>query len=308
MIINSGARTDIPAFYSDWFINRIKEGYVLVRNPYRQDWITRYELNTNVVDALAFCTKNPAPMLDKIQYIKDFGQYWFVTVTPYGRDIEPNVPPKEEVMESFKQLSKIVGINCVGWRYDPVFISEEYSVERHISDFEKMAAKMSGYTHTCVISFIDLYDKVRKNFPEAHTVSKQQRHEIGRAFAEIGRKYGIVIKGCAEGTELAEYGVDCGGCMTKETFELAVGERLIIPNVKSSRPACNCILGTDIGSYDTCGHLCRYCYANTNKENVIKNIKLHDKYSPLLIGNVKDGEEIHPAKQESYIDRQLSLF
>ncbi len=125
MIINTGMRTDIPAFYSEWFMNRIREGYVLVRNPYRQDWITRYELNPDVVDCIAFCTKNPAPMLKHIDELQRFNQYWFVTITPYGKDVEPNVPPKEQVMQDFIALSKNVGVNCIGWRYDPIFIDTD---------------------------------------------------------------------------------------------------------------------------------------------------------------------------------------
>ena len=193
MIISTGMRTDIPAFYSEWFVNRIKEGYVLVRNPYRREWVTRYELTPEVVDAIAFCTKNPAPMMKYMDILKPFGQYWFVTITPYGREIEPNVPDKKKVMEDFITLSKTLGINCVGWRYDPIFITDKYSIDKHISEFESMAKTLSGYTKVCVISFIDLYEKVKRNFPEARTVKPNERIEIGKAFAEIGKKYGITI-------------------------------------------------------------------------------------------------------------------
>lgn len=120
MIIQTGMRTDIPAFYSEWFVNRIKEGYVLVRNPYNESQVTRYSLSPDFVDLIAFCTKNPAPMLSSMDVLKDYGQYWFVTITPYGRDIEPNVPDKPVVMENFKRLSDIVGVDSIGWRYDPM--------------------------------------------------------------------------------------------------------------------------------------------------------------------------------------------
>ena len=120
MIIQTGMRTDIPAFYSKWFLNRIKEGYVLVRNPYNERQVTRYCLAPDVVDLIAFCTKNPAPMLPYMNVLKPYGQYWFVTITPYGRDIEPNVPDKEKVMDDFKKLSDIVGVDSMGWRYDPM--------------------------------------------------------------------------------------------------------------------------------------------------------------------------------------------
>ena len=167
MIINTGMRTDIPAFYSQWLMNRIRAGFVLVRNPYCYEQITRYELNPNVVDCIAFCTKNPEPMLKYLDELKAYNQYWFVTITPYGKEVEPNVPPKERVMQDFIKLSENLGINCVGWRYDPIFVDNTYTVERHIADFEHMCRTLSGYTKVCVISFIDLYEKVKRNFPQA---------------------------------------------------------------------------------------------------------------------------------------------
>ena len=117
MIINTGMRTDIPAFYSDWFVNRLKAGFVLVRNPYNPRSVTRYRLAPDVVDLIGFCTKNPAPMLPYMDLLKPYGQYWFVTITPYGKEIEPRVPDKRNVLESFRRLSDIVGVDSIGWRY-----------------------------------------------------------------------------------------------------------------------------------------------------------------------------------------------
>lgn len=308
MIINTGMRTDIPAFYSEWFVNRIKEGFVYTRNPYSPTQVTKYSLSPDVVDVISFCTKNPAPMLEKMELVKGYAQYWFVTITPYEKDIEPNVPSKENVMESFIELSMIVGSYCIGWRYDPILITEEYSVERHINDFEKMAKTLSGYTHTCVISFIDLYQKVQRNFPEAKTVSKNDRIYLGKEFIRIASKYDMVIRPCAEGNELEPYGADCSGCMTKQTFETALQGHLNVPPNKSQRSECGCLLGKDIGQYDTCGHFCKYCYANSDKEAVRQNIKLHDPLSPFLIGNIMKDDVIHEAKQESWVDHQMNLF
>lgn len=307
MIIQAGMRTDIPAFYSKWFLNRLKEGFVLVRNPYNPSLVTRYELNPEVVDLIAFCTKNPAPMLPHLKELKSYGQYWFVTITPYGKDIEPNVPDKEQVMRDFQMLSREVGVDSMGWRYDPILIDQTYTVERHIADFTHMAETLAGYTNTCVISFLDLYQKVKRNFPEAREVSKPERIALGQAFVEIGNRYGMKIKACAEGTELAPYGVDCSGCMTLETFETALHGHLDAPKMKSARKECACYLGSDIGAYDTCGHLCRYCYANTNAALVRENIRRHDSKSPFLLGSLKPGETIHQAKQESWLDRQMRL-
>ncbi|MDE5995999.1 MAG: DUF1848 domain-containing protein [Eubacterium sp.] len=308
MILQTGMRTDIPAFYSEWFINRIREGYVLVRNPYNPTTVTKYRINPDVVDLIAFCTKNPAPMLEHMDILKPYGQYWFVTITPYGKEIEPNVPDKRKVIEDFKTLSKAVGINSIGWRYDPIFITEKYSLDFHLKTFEKMAKVLSGYTNTCIISFIDLYKKVIRNFPQARMVNKEERLTIGKTFAEIGRKYGITIKACAEGDELAQYEVDCNGCLTQAVYETALHTKLNMPKRKGQRGECACFLGNDIGAYDTCKHLCKYCYANTDKNAVIRNSKLHNPKSPFLIGNHQPGDKIHEVRQESWIDHQLQLL
>ena len=308
MIINTGMRTDIPAFYSKWFINCLKKGFVYTRNPYNPAQVTRYSLSPQVVDLIAFCTKNPAPMLPYMDYLKPYGQYWFVTITPYGKEIEPNVPDKEIVMKNFIELSKVVGIDSMGWRYDPIMINDDYPVERHIVDFEHMAETLAGYTNTCVISFIDLYQKVLRNFPEARTVSKDERIKIGKEFVRIGNKYDIVIRPCAEGTELSKYGADCSGCMTKYTFENAIHSKLNTPKIKSQRNECACLLGKDIGQYDTCGHFCKYCYANTNAETVRLNMQRHNPESPFLIGELQPEDVIHEAKQIKWRDDQINLF
>ena len=309
MIIQTGMRTDIPAFYSEWFINRIKEGFVMVRNPYNPSQVTRYNLSPDVVDLIAFCSKNPSPMFPFMEYLKPYGQYWFVTITPYGKDIEPNVPDYHKVMEDFKRLSGIVGVDSVGWRYDPIIVDADHSVDWHIARFEEMTRVLDGYTGTCVISFIDIYKKVEKNFPEARAVLGEDRLRIGKAFIAIAKEHGMTVRPCAEGNYLAEYGADCSGCMTISTYEKALKTRLDVPKrAKNQRNGeCACLLGTDIGAYDTCGHMCRYCYANTNAEQVRANMRKHDPLSPFLIGNSEPGDVIHEADQKSWIDNQLRL-
>ena len=310
MIIHTGMRTDIPAFYFKWFLNRLKEGYVLVRNPYNLDSVTKYRLDPSVVDLICFCTKNPGPMLKHMDALKDFGQYWFVTITPYGKDIEPHVPDKNIVMEDFKRLSDIVGIDSIGWRYYPILINEEYTVERHLRDFEMMAKNLCGYTKTCVISFIDIYKKVERNFPEIGPISKEDQIYLGKRIIEIAKKYGMTIRPCDEGDFLEEHGADCSGCMTKYTFETALHTKLNIPSryLNQKHRACGCMLGGDIGTYDTCGHMCKYCYANTDIGLVKMNLRKHDPDSPMLTDELKETDIIHEAEQKSWIDNQLSLF
>ena len=307
MIINTGQRTDIPAFYADWFVNRLKAGFVLVRNPYNPRSVTRYRLSPEVVDLIGFCTKNPAPMLPHMDLLRPYGQFWYVTITPYGKEIEPGVPDKREVLESFRRLSDTVGPDRMGWRYDPVFISGDYPAERHIKAFEYMARTLSGYTRTAVISFVDLYEKTKRNFPEVRSVTAEQRLQLGKAFVEIAGQYGMTVRPCGEGDELAPFGADCSGCMTVAMYEQALGRRLKVPKTAPARKECACYLGGDIGAYNTCGHLCRYCYANYDAATVRKNLAAHDPESPLLIGHLEPGDQVHEAKQESWIDPQITM-
>ena len=197
----------------------------------------------------------------------------------------------------------------MGWRYDPIFIDDTYSAERHLEVFEKMAAALSGYTKSCIISFIDIYKKVERNFPEARAVSKKDRSFLGKEMIRIAKQYGMALKPCAEGDELALYGADCSGCMTVSTFETALHANLAVPKRKSNQRngQCACLLGVDIGAYDTCGHLCRYCYANTDAVLVKENMRKHDPSSPFLLGGSMLGDVIHEAQQKSWIDGQMRL-
>ena len=304
MIINTGQRTDIPAFYAEWFANRLREGFVCVRNPYDPDRVSRYRLDPSVVDVIGFCTKNPAPMFPYMELLRDYGQFWYVTLTSYGRDIEPNVPDKHRLIEDFKRLSDIVGTECIGWRDDPIFLSERYTPEYHLRAFEQIARALGGYTKTVVISFIDLYPKVRRNFPEAREVPKDERLHIGKEIIRIASACGMTVRPCAEGDELAQYGADCSGCMKLSDYERAIGKKLTAPKKKGARAECACYLSCDIGAYNTCRHLCRYCYANAETEKVLEQSRLHDPQSPFLIGNYRDTDIIHDVPQRSWIDGQ----
>ncbi len=308
MILNTGSRTDIPAYYSDWFYNRIREGYVLVRNPYYPQQVTRYQLKPNVIDAMVFCTKNPAPMLESINELSMFDTFWFVTITPYGKEIEPFVPEKEQVLISFRKLAEEVGSDRTSWRYDPVFISEKYSVDEHIRSFGQMAETLRGYTKQCVVSFIDLYEKTKKNFPEVRKVTEEEQEYLIDAFGEIAADNHLQIHLCCENSCLVRKNVDADGCMSKEVLEAAVGCKLDVPKKKMARAECNCLLGADIGAYNTCGHGCLYCYANYDRQTVIDNRKNHDANSPFLIGGFREGDIIKEAEQKSWKNGQMSIF
>ena len=312
MILNTGLRTDIPGFFSEWFYNRIEDGFVYVRNPYAKNQIYSYRLDPELIDCIIFCTKNPKPMFENLEKIDKFNQYWHITITPYEKEIEPNVPPMNDVLESFKYLSKKLGKENVTLRYDPIFINEKYTLEKHIESFEYIINSLSGYTTEAIISFIDLYEKTKRNFPKAREVTKDERLKLGKEFAQIGKKNNITIKTCVEGSELDKFGIDSSGCMTKEVIERAINKNLNVPKQKARNGECYCLLNNDIGEYNTCDHGCLYCYANSNKRLVKRNLKLHDPKSPILIGEIKEDDIIKEMKQKSLIindsTRQTKLF
>lgn len=308
MFLFASGRTDIPAFYSEWFVNRLKAGFVDVRNPYHNQQVTRYCLSPELVDCIIYCTKNPEPILKYIDEIKRFGTYFFVTITPYGTEIEPNVPDKNLVIENFCKLSAALGKEKVCWRYDPIFINEVYSAAFHIKAFRKMCESLSPYTSRCIISFIDLYEKTKKNFNGVQEVSEKDQRFLAGAFSSIAKDYGITIETCAEKIDLSSQGVLNGGCISKNIIEAATGINLKINTRSTLRQHCNCLPTRDLGYYNSCPHLCRYCYANYDENLVKSTYARHNPQSSFLIGESLPDDIIHIADQKSYRDPQQRLF
>ena len=302
MIINTGMRTDIPAFYSKWLLNRIREGFVYVRNPYYPKNVTKFLLDPKVVDVIGFCTKNPHPMLEHLDEIKNFRQFWYVSITIFGKDMEPNVPHVDKVIEDFKILSNKLGKNAVGWRYTPIIINDKYPLSRHIKAFEYIASKLEGYTNLCVYGFVDLYDKLKRNHPEIKDCSDEDKITLTKEFIKIAKKHNLELRLCSKEKWLKDYGVDIDGCMRLSDYERAANVKLKPKNKMQARKGyCACFLSNDIGSYNSCMHLCSYCYANGNKNLVFNNYKKHDDFSPFLIGNLEKGDVVREARQESWV-------
>jgi hypothetical protein len=308
MILNTGSRTDIPAFYTPWLVNRLSAGEVMVRSPYNPSLITRYKIDPRLVDLIVFCTKNPAPMLNHMDALAPYDTFWHVTITPYGHEIEPAVPAKVKVAESFRKLSRLVGSHRIAWRYDPILITERYSVPFHVNAFSELARLLKGYTTQVVISFIDLYEKTRRNFPEARAVSAHDQLLLTEALSSIAAQCGMQVHLCCESAILARDHVDADGCLSQAVLEKALGERLQVPRHKPARDGCQCLLGADIGAYNTCPHFCRYCYANYDAALVNANRKAHDPRSPLLVGWPGAHDTIRDAVQKSWKSPELSLF
>ena len=309
MIINTGQRTDIPAFYSKWFINRLKAGFVLVRNPYYPNLVTKFRLDPSVVDCIGFCTKNPRPMLKYLDILKPFGQFWYVTITGFDKDFEPNVLPIDEVIEDFKILSKAIGKNACGFRYTPIIVNEKYSVEYHIKTFEHIASKLDGYTNLCVFGFVDFYEKISKYHPDILDATDEQKITIAKEFNRIAKEHNMDLRLCSKEKWLKDYGIDVDGCMRLSDYEKAIGKKLIAKSKMEARKNyCSCFISNDIGAYNSCMHLCKYCYANGNVNKVIENYRMHDENSPFLIGDLQPSDQIKEAKQESWINDVLTLF
>lgn len=309
MIINTGQRTDIPAFYSKWFMNRIREGYVLVRNPYYPSLVTKFLLNPDVVDVIGFCTKNPRPMFKYLDELKPFGQFWYISITGFDKDIEPNVHSIDQVIEDFKFLSDKVGKNAIALRYTPIIINEKYTLQRHIDTFEYITSKLEGYTSLAVFGFVDIYDKLKRNHPEIIDCDDSLKIIIAKEFLKIANKHHMELRLCSKEKWLSSYGIDVKGCMRLEDYERAIGFSLTpTKKMEARRGYCTCYLSNDIGSYNSCLHLCSYCYANGNSNLVLSNFKKHDEDSPFLIGNISPDDKIRLAKQESWKEIQGKLF
>lgn len=294
MILNISGRTDIVAFYSDWLINRLEEGYIDVRNPFNPKLVSRIMMDD--VDLLFFCTKNPIPILDKIENIKK-KMYFHITLTPYKKDIEPNLPPKKDIIEGVKKLSKIIGKENLVIRFDPILISDKYTIKYHINAFDRLCNLLDGYIEKVLISFIDDYKNVRNNYKtlKYKKLTEDDYKEIGINFSSIARKHNIIIHTCAEVHNLVEYGFEKDECMSKELAFKLTGKKFKKWKARKNVP-CECIEMVDIGVYNSCKHFCKYCYANFDEKEVDNNYKNHNPNSSLLIGELKEDDIIKVRK------------
>ena len=290
MILNISGRTDIVAFYSDWLMNRLNEGFIDVRNPFNPKLVSRIMLED--VDLLFFCTKNPIPILDKIKDIKK-KVYFHITLTSYKKDIEPNVPDKKDIIEAIKKLSNIIGKENIVIRYDPILINDKYTVDYHIKAFDKLCELLDGYTNKILISFIDDYKNVRNNYKilKYKKLTEEDYKLIGISFSESAKKHNIVVHTCAEDKNLVEYGFIKDECMSRELAFKLTGNIYKKWYARKNVP-CKCVEMVDIGVYNSCKHFCKYCYANFSEKEVNDNYNKHNPNSSLLIGELEEDDEI----------------
>lgn len=304
MILSVSRRTDIPNYYADWFYNRMKEGFLYVRNPMNFHQVSRIELSPDLVDCIVFWTKNPEPMMARLHELSDYTYYFQFTLTGYGRDIEPNVPHKKDKMiPVFQRLSEMIGSSHVVWRYDPILFNNTYTEEYHLRAFEQIANALAGYTKRCVISFVDTYAKNKAAMRELKVrepVGEGQEDSGSiqnlRAFAvrlsEIAHRNDMAIATCAEKIDLSDCGITHSSCIDKALVEEITGYAIDVGKDKNQRAECGCVESVEVGTYHTCLNGCKYCYANDSWEKAERNFKAYDATSPLLCGRIEDGDKI----------------
>lgn len=310
MIISASRRTDIPALYSDWFFNRLEEGYVLVQNPRNPYRSSKVLLNPQVVDCFVFWSKNPLPMINRLAELDNYKYYFQFTLTPYEKDIEIRLPSVEKRIEIFKRLSDRIGGDKVVWRYDPIFINETHSIEFHQEAFYRITSQLKDYTGKCIISFIDHYAHIKNVFDRFHInpISDCEIKLIMESFSKTVSEFNLKLETCAEDIDLSEFNISHGACIDKDLIEQIIECPLIAKKDKNQRAMCNCIESVDIGTYDTCPHGCIYCYATTNSDRVYRNIKLHNKKSPKLLGYPNETDIITLKEMKALRTNQKTLF
>ncbi len=295
MILSVSRRTDIPAFYTDWLFNRLRAGFVCVRNPVNPRKISKLQLSPDVVDGIVFWTKNPIPMLPRLQELNRYAYYVQFTLTPYGKDIEPNLPVKLKLMSAFRRLSDQIGPERVVWRYDPILVNASWTPQAHLRAFSTMAGALAGATRRVVISFVDTqYRNCRRNAGAlaVQELTARERLSLAAGLAQIARSHGMEMCACAESLDLSACGVMPSHCIDPSLLEAQLGCRLPVAADPHQRPGCGCAQSVDIGAYNTCENGCRYCYANYHAGEIQKNRALHNPLSPLLIGEIGAHETV----------------
>lgn len=298
MILSVSRRTDIPAFYWEWFLNRVQAGFVDVRNPMNIHRVSRIDIRPEVVDCIVFWTKNAGNIIPHLDQLKDYKYYFQYTINPYNKLIEENVPLKKYVVENFRLLSEIIGPNRVIWRYDPIFLTDMIDVDYHLRYFEELAKRLKGHTNRCVISFVDLYKKTVSNTRELmmKEPTDMEMHFLAHNLSSIAKDYGMEIVSCSESIDLDFDGVRHGCCIDRNLIEEIVGYKIDVKKDKNQRKECGCVESVDLGAYNTCLHACKYCYANFNNMKVQTLSKMHNPLSTLLVGDLDNNDIVSERK------------
>ena len=298
MILSVSRRTDIPAFYWEWFLNRVKAGFVDVRNPMNIHQVSRINIRPEVVDCIVFWTKNAGNIIPHLDQLKNYKYYFQYTINPYNKLIEENVPLKKDIIENFKSLSEIIGPNRVIWRYDPILLTGNINIEYHLRYFEELAKRLQGYTQRCTISFVDLYKKTVSNTRDLmmREPTDNEMHILAQKLSIIAKNYKMEVLSCSENIDLDAEGVKHGCCIDRNLIEKIVGYKIDVKKDKNQRKECGCVESVDLGAYNTCLHACKYCYANFNNAKVHTLSQMHNPLSTLLVGELDETDVVKERK------------
>ncbi len=324
MIISASRRTDIPAFYADWFMNRVREGFFHRVNPFNGNQVSGLSLKTEHVDAICFWTKNPRPLMKHLDELDELGlNYYFqFTINPYDKTFERNVPLLQERIATFKELAERIGSARVVWRYDPVILSSVTPVAWHLVQAELIADQLRGFTNRLVFSFYDFYGKGQGRLDKALQGSgikleditapahKDALERIARGFKEITNRHGLQIFSCSEDVDLNAIGILHGACIDGALISELFGTTAVSAKDKNQRESCGCVESADMGIYNTCHFRCAYCYANFNEGMIDANCQKHYQDSPSLLGRYEGLVEIQKSlnKKKKCGGYQQTLF
>ena len=284
-------------------MNRYKAGFVDVRNPFNYHQVSRIKFED--VDAIVFCTKNPVPIIEFLPKITQ-PVVFHTTLTGYLAEIEPFVPKKTEVIENIKRVSRVVGAGRTYVRYDPILLNEQYTVEYHLAAFEKLCLELTGVVEHFIVSFVDVYKNVEQNMAilKLRDFTEEDYRRIGEGFSASAKKYGQTVQTCFEKRNLAEYGFTPGECMSHGMAMELTGKDFPEWTARKERN-CHCVQMIDIGSYNSCGHRCKYCYANYDEECIAANFMKHNPESSLLIGELEP-EDVVTVRKDNALKRKVS--
>lgn len=296
MIISASRRTDLPAFYTPWFMNRVRAGYCGVPNPYNPAQVSYVSLRPDDVDVIAFWSRDPRPMFAHLDELEGRGMrsYFMVSLLNYPPPIDMGSPSLGRSLDTLETLSRRTGPDRVVWRYDPILLSDVTPPEFHLQNFERLAGALSGVTRRVIVSFYTPYAKADGRMQALAGMGARLIEPAGprqpwfggllRGMAEIAQRNGMAIQSCAEKRDLAPYGILPGKCIDDEFIFKVFGLRVADRKDPGQRDACGCVLSRDIGMYDTCLFGCPYCYATTDFALARANRAEHDPASPSLLG------------------------
>ncbi len=296
MIISASRRTDIPAFYSQWFMNRIQAGYCTVPNPFNRKQVSYVSLEPEDVEVIVFWTRNPAPLLPYLPELDNRGyRYYFqYTILDYPKKIDQKTPPLDSAIKTFTRVSDHVGPDRVIWRYDPILFTEKTGASYHLDKFSYISEALHGYTRRSVISIMDVYKKTRKrlrNMGEqgyetmdvSNTISPRFER-LMRDLKSVANDNGMEIVSCAEELDLTPYGIASGKCVDDILIQRVFNINITQKKDPNQRQVCGCVVSKDIGMYDTCLFGCQYCYATKSFDLARRQNAEHDPDSPSLVG------------------------